>query len=159
MRIDEIESAIQMCRSALSHVEGIEAIDGVITPILAKFLLIEIVAKFENKFNELIKERFNDIDDESVIYFFDNERLVKRLGYSKICGVLGKFGNRHSARFKLRKRENDPEFEMYDGLITIRNSFAHGTNITTTFNDIVNFYENGHTVLDYFNEALWLPEI
>lgn len=159
MPIEEIDRVIQKCRSTLSQVEGIEAVDGVITPILAKFLLIEIVAKFENKFNELIKERFNDIDDESVRYFFDNERLVKRLGYSDICSVLGKFGNRHSTRFKLRRRENDPEFEVYDGLITVRNSFAHGTNITTTFNDVVSFYENGHAVLDYFNEALWLPKI
>lgn len=69
------------------------------------------------------------------------------------------FRNPHLARFKLRRSQNNPDFEVYDGLITSRNNFAHGTNITTTFNDIVDFYEIGHTVLDHFNEALWLPKI
>ena len=156
MRINEIESAIQMCKSALNEVE---AVDGVVTSIFARFLLIEVVAKFENKFNELIRERFKDADDESVVYFFGNEKLVRSLKYSQVCDVLAKFGGPHLARFKLRRSENNPDFEVYDGLITSRNSFAHGTNITATFSDIVNFYEIGHTVLDHFNEALWLPEI
>ena len=156
MRIDEIESAIQMCKSALKEVE---TVDDVVIPIFARFLLIEVVAKFENKFNELIRERFKDADDESVVYFFDNEKLIKSLRYSQVCDVLAKFGGPHLARFKLRRSENNPDFEVYDGLITSGNSFAHGTNITATFNDIVNFYEIGHTVLDHFDEALWLPEI
>lgn len=156
MRINEIESAIQMCKSALNEVE---AVDGVVISIFARFLLIEVVAKFENKFNELIRERFKDADDESVVYFFGNEKLVRSLKYSQVCDVLAKFGGPHLARFKLRRSENNPDFEVYDGLITSRNSFAHGTNITATFSDIVNFYEIGHTVLDHFNEALWLPEI
>ena len=156
MRIDEIESSIRMCRSALIEVEGI---DSVVTPVFARFLLIEVVAKFENKFNELIRERFKDADDESVVYFFGNEKLVRNLRYSQICDVLAKFGRPHLARFKLLRSENNPDFEVYDGLITSRNNFAHGTNITTTFSDIVDFYEIGHTVLDHFNEALWLPKI
>ena len=156
MRIDEIESFIRMCRSALIEVEGI---DSVLTPVFARFLLIEVVAKFENKFNELIRERFKNTDDESVVYFFGNEKLVKNLRYSQVCDVLARFGNPHLARFKLRKSQNNPDFEVYDGLIISRNNFAHGTNITTTFNDIVDFYEIGHTVLDHFNEALWLPKI
>ena len=156
MRIDEIESTIRMCRSALAKVEDG---DRDVYSIFARFLLIEVVAKFENKFNELIKERFNDVNDKSAVYFFDNEKLIKRLRYSEICDVLKKFGNPHLIRFKRRKSENDPEFEAYDGLIASRNSFAHGTNITTTFDDIVKFYEIGHTVLDFFEEALWLPEL
>lgn len=67
MRIDEIESSIRMCRSALIEVEGI---DSVLTPVFTRFLLIEVVAKFENKFNELIRERFKNTDDESAVYFF-----------------------------------------------------------------------------------------
>ena len=156
MQIDEIDSAIRMCRSALTEVE---AVDGVVTPIFARFLLIEVVAKFEKKFNELIKERFSDVNDGSVVYFFGNEKLVRRLRYSEICDVLAKFGELHLARFKQLKNENNPNFAVYEGLITSRNNFAHGTNITTTFEDIVRFYEVGHKVLDFFREALWFPEL
>ena len=156
MRIDEIENAIRMCRSALDKVDEV---DSEVNRIFASFLLIEVVAKFEIKFNELIKERFSDVGDESVVKFFNNERLVKRMRYAEICDVLKKFGKPHLVRFKRRKSENDPDFEVYEGLIASRNSFAHGTNLTTTFDDIVGFYDIGHTVLDYFKEALWLPEL
>ena len=67
MRIDEIESAIRICRSALDKVDEV---DSEVNRIFASFLLIEVVAKFEIKFNELIKERFSDVGDESVVKFF-----------------------------------------------------------------------------------------
>lgn len=82
MRIDEIESAIRMCRLTLDKVDEV---DREANRIFANFLLIEIFAKFEIKFNESIKERFSDVGDESVVKFFENERLVKRMRYAKIC--------------------------------------------------------------------------
>ena len=55
----------------------------------------------------------------------------------------------------LDKCEAQRAQNMYDSILNNRHNTAHGEGSDVTFGDVKQYYEHGHCVLDYFQDALF----
>lgn len=158
MRIRRIDDAIERCGK---HLSTAEAVDKEVEVLLAQSLLILICAEFEKKFRALIIERCSSVTDKSVSEYIGNytQTILRSLQLDAISGTLARFGPMHKEEFMRRRDGNKQAEQMYSSIVADRNRVAHGEGSDATLEDVKQYYEMGHEVLDYFRDALfWKPK-
>ena len=155
MRIERIDDALQRCAR---HLSSAQSIDEEIENLLTQSILILICGEFERKLKGLILERCARVSDLPIRNYIGNytRTALRSLRLSDLTGLLSRFGPGHSMEFRKRYEGNSIAANMYDSVWTNRNSVAHGEGSSATFGDVRRFYQEGHVVLDYFRDALWL---
>jgi hypothetical protein len=156
MRIEKIDDTLERCEK---HLSSVAVVDESIENLLTQSILILICAEFESKLKGLIVERCSGVPDGSIKEYIGSctNTVLRSLRLSDMAGFLSRFGTDHRADFRRRLAANERARSMYDSVWTNRNSVAHGEGSSATFGDVKRYYEEGHVVLDYFREALWLP--
>lgn len=154
MRIRRIDDAINRC---VRHLSTAQAIDKEVESLLAQSLLILICAEFERKFRELIRERCSSISDGSIGRYIDSHiaRAPRGLKLSDVSGTLAQFGSTHKEEFDRQRGENRQAEDMYSSIVSNRHRVAHGDGSNATLEEVKQYYERGHEVLDYFKDALF----
>ena len=157
MRIRRIDDAIERCRK---HLSAAEAIDKEVEILLAQSLLILICAEFEKKFRALIMERCSSVTDKPVNEYIGSytQTILRSLQLDAISGTLARFGPMHKEEFMRRRGEDKQTEQMYSSIVADRNKVAHGEGSDATLEDVKQYYEGGHVLLDYFKDALWLED-
>ena len=158
MRIRRIDDAIERCGK---HLSTAEAVDKEVEVLLAQSLLILICAEFEKKFRALIIERCSSVTDKSVSEYIGSytQTILRSLQLDAISGTLARFGPMHKEEFMRRRDGNKQAEQMYSSIVSDRNRVAHGEGSDATLEDVKQYYEMGHEVLDYFRDALfWKPK-
>ena len=155
MRIERIDDALERCTG---HLSSAQSIDEEIENLLTQSILILICAEFERKLKGLVLERCSRISERPVRNYIGNytRTALRSLRLSDLTGLLSRFGPEHSVEFRNRYEGNSIAATMYDSVWTNRNSVAHGEGSSATLGDVKRFYQEGHVVLDFFREALWL---
>ncbi len=155
MRIQKIDDALDHCES---HLADSDTVEVQVESLLTQALLILICAEFEIKFRELIRRRFSSVEDVSVKKYLEShaEREPRNMKVDELAKLLNRFGQPHKDEFKSRATKNEKAQTMYSNIWSNRNMVAHGEGSQVTFGDIKQYYEEGHVVLDYFCEALWV---
>lgn len=158
MRIRRIDDAIERCRK---HLSSAGAVDKEVEALLAQSLLILICAEFEKKFRALIMERCSSVTDKPVNEYIGSytQTILRSLQLDAISGTLARFGPMHKEEFMRRRDGNKQAGQMYSSIVADRNRVAHGEGSDATLEDVKQYYEMGHEVLDYFRDALfWKPK-
>ena len=158
MRIRRIDDAIERCGK---HLSTAEAVDKEVEVLLAQSLLILICVEFEKKFRALIIERCSSVTDKSVSEYIGSytQTILRSLQLDAISGTLARFGPMHKEEFMRRRDGNKQAEQMYSSIVADRNRVAHGESSDATLEDVKQYYEMGHEVLDYFRDALfWKPK-
>ena len=158
MRIRRIDDAIERCGK---HLSTAEAVDKEVEVLLAQSLLILICAEFEKKFRALIIERCSSVTDKSVREYIGSytQTILRGLQLDAISGTLARFGPMHKEEFMRRRNGNKQAEQMYSSIVADRNRVAHGEGSDATLEDVKQYYEMGHEMLDYFRDALfWKPK-
>lgn len=155
MRILRIDRALKKCEAHLS-------LDAEVQSLLAQSLVILIYAEFEQKARELIRERCRNVatTDDSVREFLDSCAKIafRGLKISEIAKLLTRFGESHKEAFNQRLEQNQRAKSMYDSILNNRHRIAHGEGSAVTVDDVKQYYEHGHCVLDYLRDALFQDE-
>ena len=155
MRIARIDEAFEQCESHLSRnrsngmrVERIET-------LLTQCLLILIYAEFEKQITLLLKKRSSSVSDKSIQRFLINcaDRVFRSLQIGEIAGLLALFDT--SCKKAFTEKLDNRTKNMYSNILTNRNLVAHEGRSNASFNDVKQYYEEGHVVLDYFRDALF----
>ena len=158
MHIRRIDDAIERCRK---HLSAVGAVDKEVEVLLAQSLLILICAEFEKKFRALIMERCSSVTDKPVNEYIGSytRTILRSLQLDAISGTLARFGPMHKEEFMRRHDGNKQAGQMYSSIVADRNRVAHGEGSDATLEDVKQYYEMGHEVLDYFRDALfWKPK-
>ena len=158
MRIHRIDDAIERCRR---HLSAAEAVDKEIESLLVQSLLILIYSEFERKFRDLIRERCSSVSDRSINEYIESHvrRSPRGLKLSDVARTLAQFGPTHRTIFDRQRGENRQIESMYSSIVNNRHNIAHGEGSNATFQEVKQYYESGHEVLDYFKDALfWSDE-
>jgi hypothetical protein len=74
-----------------------------------------------------------------------------------MADFLSRFGDNYREDFRSKAAANQRAETFYNNIITNRHSTAHSSGSNVTFLQVKNFYEEGHTVLDFFRETLLAP--
>ena len=151
MRIKRIDDALMRCEE---HLLRADVIDVEVRNLLVQSLLILICAEFERKFKDMTIKRCSSVSDESIRSYIERttERIFRSLRLQDVSRLLAQFGPMHKERFE-RLRDNKAD-QMYSSIINNRNDVAHGGTSNVTIEDVRQYYQEGHVVLDYFGQAL-----
>jgi len=158
MRIERIDDALEQCRV---HLEVTDIANEKIENLLTPSILILICAEFERRFRDLVVGRCSSVSDRPVRKYVEsyNTKEPRSLRVVDVKALLVRFGSSHKDEFARRLKENPVAESMYSSILTNRNSVAHGKGSNVTLGDIERYYEGGHVVLDYFQEALRASKI
>lgn len=74
---------------------------------------------------------------------------------SEIAGLLNRFGGNYKESFNALTKENQRAVTFYNNIVTNRHGVAHAEGSNVTFREVKEFYEEGHVVLDFLQEALF----
>lgn len=154
MRIPKIEEAFRECQT---HFSGKTDTKVEVQNLLTQALLVLICARFERKIIDIAQDKCASTLDKSKASFL-SERIPKVLRSPSIGNVtrlLKIFGKIHKKTFQCLLDQK--QREMYSSLIYNRNLVAHGEGSYATFDEIKEYYEHAHHILDYFHDALFRP--
>lgn len=152
MKIPSIDNAILVCEN---HLKDTGTAQTEIESYLTRYLLIFICATFEEEIEKLLLKRSEKINDDHIKSFFQHciDKTFRSIKSNEIAGILGKFGNDYKESFQ-KKSNGTIEETFFNNIVINRHYTAHTSGTTITFNDLKNYYEKGHIILDYLNEAL-----
>ena len=153
MRIETIDRALARCEA---HCSSAEPMDVEVKSLLIGSILILIYSEFERKIRSLILDRCSSVSDESIRKYIEKsiENVFRGIKIGALSGLLGKFGDLHKQEFQRRLNENDKVKNMYGSILANRNLVAHEKGSEATMQEVRQYYEEGHVVLDYFRDAL-----
>ena len=157
MKILKIDDLIDVCRTQTGAGEILEK---EVEKMLVHALLINMCAEFERILKELVDERCLEASDPGVCEYAlsFSEAAFSSPSPKNIGDTVKRFGDASDTKFKgLRSedREAREAWAAYGSIVTNRNHAAHGRPVQVTMDDVEEFYETGHVVLDWFEAALW----
>ena len=126
--------------------------------LLVQALLIVIYSEFEMRLKDIVVERFSSAQDDSLKSYISSFKSgpFRGLMLSDVSGFVGRFGQKHRDKFKGLVNENKIACDMYNSIVIDRHEAAHGSGSSETIRGVKRLYDNGHIVLDLFEEALWV---
>ena len=75
---------------------------------------------------------------------------------SEIADFLSRFGLDYKNRFRQQLDSNQRAETFFNNIVINRHNIAHSTGSNVSFAELVNFYSEGHVVLDAIRVALQL---
>lgn len=152
MKLIKIDNAITICDN---HLKSTNSQQTEVESFLTRYLLVLICATFEEEIENILLKRSDSLSDIHVKSFFKHciDKTFRSIKSSEIAGILGKFGDDYKEAFN-NKANGTIEETFYNNIVVNRHSTAHSTGATITFSDLVQYYEKGHIILDYLDEAL-----
>lgn len=152
MKLAIIDNAIANCKQ---HLNSTGAEQSEIESYLTRYLLILICASFEEEIEKILLRRSDRINDNHVKSFFQHciDKTFRSIKSSEIAGLLGRFGTDYKETFQ-SKANGTVEETFYNNIVVNRHFTAHSTGASITFRELVDYYEKGHVILDYIDEAL-----
>jgi len=153
MRLAQIDHAIDVCEKHLREfaLQGTE-----IEVYLTGFLLVFICAVFEEHIEGLVNARVSKSEDVALAAFARSatNQLFRSILTSEIAGLLGRFGDTHKHQFRDAMKGNERAETFFNNLVQNRHGTAHKAGSDLTFSEVVQFYSEGHVVLDAITTVL-----
>jgi len=153
MKLIRVDQTIDKCGE---HLSNSSAYGTEIESLLTQSLLVIMCAEFEQQIEKIIQEKHAHISDKSIKDFIGScvGAVFRSVKSGEISGLLNRFGSCYKEAFKKRTEENERAITYYNNIIVNRHGVAHSDGSKITFRDAVQFYEEGHIVLDFFREVL-----
>ena len=142
-----------------NHLESTGAIATEVDSLLAYAVLVRVYAEFEQMIETIIEEKRSSIENFAYRDRFD--AVIREGGngiqYGRLAERLEKFGAEYRDAFRTQSQasiENQRSITSYGNIMTHRRDVAHRDVPRLTFQEVKDFYETGHIVLDFFRETL-----
>jgi|APSaa5957512535_1039671.scaffolds.fasta_scaffold28929_3 hypothetical protein len=131
-----------------------DSLDTEIEVILSKSLIITICSSYEEEIQKIIEKRLESCTDLDLTRFTLSILKGKQyLSYSDLKGkILDKFGESYVTKFE--SFTNPQIISDYDSLISGRHKGSHTTKFSGTFNDVVNYHNQGKGIIIAFQNTL-----
>lgn len=153
MRLPIVEQALHACGQ---HLKQTQATGTEIEAYLTRSMLVLICAAFEEEIIKIILSRISKTNDAEVTSFVElNMRfIVRSIKTSEISGLLDKFSSTYKEKFREKLKQNEKAETFYNNIITNRNDIAHSSSTNITFSELQDYYNEGHTILDFIKNSL-----
>lgn len=156
MRIARIDQLLESCEE---HLSSTKAFGTEIESLLTQSLLVLMCAEFEQAIKSIVEQKCATITDAAVREFIGSctGQIFRSVKSGEIAGLLGRFGSDYKEAFKAEADDNQLAITFYNNIVTNRHVVAHSGGSSVTFGDLKQFYEQGHLVLDFFQNSLLIP--
>jgi len=152
MRLAPIDRAITICEE---HLERTQSRGTEIEAFLTRYLLVLMCATFEEEIEAMVLRRLGGSNDQRIESFAKSalDALFRSTKTGEIAGLLQRFSPEYKERFQARVNGTRAE-TYFNNIVLGRHSTAHSLGANVTLRELVDFYEEGHTVLDAIQEIL-----
>ena len=132
-------------------------VDGRVEALLVQGLLVSMCAEFENILKDLTNVRGKSLRESGSCNYDVRyaDRAFRSASPENIERAIRRFGDSNKHEFERLKSEGAAAWRAYGNIIRNRNDIAYGRPFNMTLNEVREFYESGHVVLDWFENALW----
>lgn len=146
MKLAQVDRAIETCEE---HLQRTNSRGTEIEAFLTRYLLILICASFEEEIEAIVIRRLSTSKDPHVEAFAKSalDAVFRSLKTSEIAGLLNRFSPGYKEKFHDRLRGTKAE-TFFNNIVAGRHYTAHSLGANVTLRELVEFYEEGHTVLD-----------
>jgi hypothetical protein len=151
MKLTLVDRAIETCED---HLDRTNSRGTEIEAFLTRYLLILICAAFEEEIEAIVIRRLSMSKDPYVEAFAKSalNAVFRSLKTGEIAGLLHRFSPEHKEKFRDRLKETKAE-TFFNNIVAARHFTAHNLGANVTLRELVEFYEEGHTVLDAVQEV------
>ena len=154
MSLKLVEHALETCAK---HLDASSARNTEIEAYLTRYLLVLVVAVFEEECERLIAERAAQAKDEPLKAFVESatHQLLRNMKLSELKGYLGRFGSDYQDAFE-KGITNNAARVAFDAIVQSRHEVAHrgGKNTAMTFNDLRQHVADSREILEAFAASL-----
>ena len=153
MRIARIDQMLNKCED---HLSSTKAFGTEIESLLTQSLLVLMYAEFEQNIKRIVEKKCSSIADSSLrdLCFSCINFVFRGVKLDGITRLLEHFGAMHKKTFEKKTMNNKKAETFYNNIVINRHLVAHAEGTNVTFKDVKQFYEEGHVILDYFNDSL-----
>lgn len=147
MRSDEAKKLLDSIDTAIQNINGLGVTNPLERAYIAGYLLVFISGIYEESIETIINERIAKLDDP-----YASQYVEKCLKYGfrnphidNIINLLKKFSRDLISSIRLLPHESRTAI---NNIVNDKNSLAHGTQITTTLNDVIQYYHDSRIVIE-----------
>lgn len=157
MRIARIDQTLEKCEE---HLSSSSAYGTEIENLLTQSILVIMCAEFEQTIEDIVQQKCCSIEDSSIREFVGScvSAVFRSVKSTEMAGLLNRFGSSYKEAFKQKAEDNQRAVTFYNNIVTNRHNVAHSEGSNATFREVKQFYEEGHIVLDFFQNALLQPD-
>ncbi len=151
VKLPEIDREIELCNE---HVDSTNSRGTEIEAFLSRYLQVRMCAAFEEKIEEIVIRRLSAGGDSYVQAFAKSalDAVFRSVKVAEIAGLMNRFGPDYKDKFKSRVSGTRAE-TFFNNIVLGRHAAAHSRGTNVTLRELVEFYEEGHTVLDAVDEV------
>ena len=151
MRLDRVELVIEVCEQ---HLTSTSSFGSAIEAYLTQQLIVTICAEIEQAIEDIIIKRARDMCGAEFESFVESclGAVFRSIGSSEIAGLLNRFGADRKAQFL--SLVDDRAKTAYDNIVINRHRIAHKSGSNLTFNEAVDSYRIGLSVIDTAAQVL-----
>jgi len=153
MKLARIDQILEKCGE---HLSGTSSYGTEIENLLTQSLLVIMCAEFEQTIEKLLQEKCSSVSDPSIKEFLGScvSAVFRSVKSNEMAGLLNRFGSPYKEAFNEKTNENQRAVTFYNNIVTNRHRVTHSDGSNVTFEEVKQFYEEGHVVLDFFREVL-----
>lgn len=153
MKLQRIDDAVESCRE---HLDRSTAWGTEIEAYLTRYLLVLMCALFEEEIKRIAIDRSSRTGDSGLIAFVTSAvgQVFRSVRTSEIAGLLGRFGVEPKEKFQAEMQNAQRAETFFNNIVVNRHDTAHSSGANISFRDLVQFYEEGHVVLDVVKRSL-----
>jgi hypothetical protein len=153
MRISIIDETLDSCEK---HIADTGASGTEIEALLTRAVLVLTCSTFEERIEQMIACRADRLNDPAMGAFFRScvSAVFRSTKCSEIAGLMNRFGPGFKQCFLDRTIGNERAVTFYDNIVINRHGAVHTRNLNVTLRELRQFYEEGHTVLDFLAAAI-----
>jgi len=150
MKLPSIDRAIEICQE---HLDRTNSRGTEIEAFLTRYLLVFMCAAFEEEIEGIVLRRLAASNDRHIESFAKSalDAVFRSMKTTEIGGLLNRFSPGYKEEFKMRVNGTRAE-TYFNNIVLGRHSTAHSLGANVTIRELVEFYEEGHTVLDAIQE-------
>ena len=155
MRLTRIDRTLEDCEK---HLLETKSFGTEIEKLLTYTVLVIIYAEFEQEIKSIVQQRCNLIKDESLRDLAVACLNVSRIKSSDIAELLKRFGSQRKDAFRAEIKNsvaNQRAETFYNNIIANRHDTAHSIGSNLGFQEVKEFYQEGHVVIDFFKRTLF----
>ena len=150
------------CRGELDNIStwiGSNSLDSNVR-YLVSYAVIRSCGSIEHVLKSMLHEYLADGAASETDTFLQKKILEASFNPSpgKIEQLFNSMSGSWSNQFKTRIERTDEKAKL-NSLVTLRNNFAHGDSISSTINDVIDYFESGRKILQWIDEILYPPHV
>lgn len=153
MKSSQAEQIIEKINSTVGDIESFSNLTELERSYLAKFLVVFICGIYEEVIETIINERVERCNDSLIGNYIKKtvDKSFRNPDIHNIKDLLGRFNDDWKSEVSMLPQEAQTAM---DNIIHIKNSLAHGINVSLTLNDAIQYYRESIVVINKIDDML-----